>query len=115
MKLKDFVKPCPHRRIRFCGVKRKDVMFEKIIGATDLVESVDAPVTAAQIIAAHNNGRLHLLHVLESSSSQNRHLVKHFKTGEKFESNPNYEQAVLETIHRGQARRHPRSGPPLPA
>jgi nucleotide-binding universal stress UspA family protein len=75
-------------------------MFKKILSATDLVETVDAPVTAAQLIAAHSNGRLHLLHVLESSSSQNRHLVKHFKTGEEFESNPNYEQEVLETIRR---------------
>ena len=78
-------------------------MFEKILSATDLVESVDAPVTAAQIIATHSNGRLHLLHVLESSSSQNRHLVKHYKTGEEFESNPLYEQEVLETIRRAYA------------
>jgi len=78
-------------------------MFEKILSATDLVESVDAPVSAAQLIATHSNGRLHLLHVLESSSSQNRHLVKHFKTGEEFESNPLYEQEVLETIRRAYA------------
>ena len=100
MKLKDCVKPGPHRHARFCGVKRKDGMFERILSATDLVESVDAPVTAAQSIAAQSNGRLHLLHVLESSSSQNRHLVKHFRTGEEFESNPLYEQEVLETIRR---------------
>ena len=75
-------------------------MFEKILSATDLVESVDASATAAQAIAKYNNGKLHLLHVLESSSLQNRHLVKHFKTGEEFESNPNYEQEILETLRR---------------
>jgi nucleotide-binding universal stress UspA family protein len=75
-------------------------MFKKILCATDLVESVDAPVAAAQAIATQNNGKLHLLHVLESSSSHNRHLVKHFKTGEEFESNPHYEQEVSEAIHR---------------
>ncbi|UCD82784.1 MAG: universal stress protein [Desulfobacterales bacterium] len=73
-------------------------MFKKILSATDLVESIDAPVTAAQVIAKQNSGKLYLLHVLESSSSQNRHLVKHFETGEEFESSPDYEQIVLETI-----------------
>jgi len=100
MKLKDRFKPGPHNRTRFCGFEREDDMFEKILSATDLVESADAPVTAAQVIAKHNNGRLHLLHVLESSSSQNRHLVKHFKTGAEFESNPHYEQEVLEALRR---------------
>ena len=75
-------------------------MFEKILSATDLVETRDAPVTAAQAIAKQNNGRLYLLHVLESSSFHNRHLVKHFKTGDEFESHPQYEQEVLETIRR---------------
>lgn len=75
-------------------------MFAKILSASDLLETRDAPVAVAQAIAKQNNGRLYLLHVLESSSSQNRHVVKHFKTGVEFESNPQYEQEVLETIRR---------------
>jgi nucleotide-binding universal stress UspA family protein len=75
-------------------------MFKKILSATDVVESIDAPTTAAQAIAELTNGKLYLLHVLESSSSQNRHLVKHYKTGAEFESHPQYTQEVLETIRR---------------
>jgi len=80
-------------------------MFDKILCATDLVESVDAPVAAAQSIAAQDNGKLYLLHVLESSSSQNRHLVRHFKTGKEIESNPRYNQKVMEAIHRAYTSR----------
>jgi nucleotide-binding universal stress UspA family protein len=73
-------------------------MFNKILSATDLVETCDAPVTAALEIAKRNNGQLHIIHILESASSQNRHLVKHFKTGEEVESSRDYEQEVLEAI-----------------
>jgi len=81
-------------------------MFNKILSATDLVESIDAPTAAGRAVAQRTNGKLYLLHVLESSSSQNRHLVKHYKTGADFESNPQYEQEVLETI------RHTHTVPP---
>jgi len=75
-------------------------MFEKILSATDLVESRDAPTTAAQAIAKQNKANLYLLHVLESSSSRDRHLVRHFRTGDEFESNPLYEQEVCKALRR---------------
>ncbi len=73
-------------------------MFDNIISATDLVEVEDAPVTVALAIARQNQGRLHILHVLESASSKNRRLVKHFITGQELESNPDYEKEVSEAI-----------------
>lgn len=73
-------------------------MFEKIISATDLVGEDDAPVTTALEIAKLNHGKLYILHVLESASSQNRHLVKHFRTGKELESNPHYEREVLDSM-----------------
>jgi nucleotide-binding universal stress UspA family protein len=69
-------------------------MFKNILSATDLVETRDAPVTAAFEIAALNNSRLHILHVLESASASNRQRVKHFKSGQELESNPLYEKQV---------------------
>jgi len=85
-------------------------MFRNILSATDLVETRDAPVTAAFQIAAQNNGKLHLLHVLESASASNRQRVKHFKTGQEIESNPLYEKQVLAAIrhtYADQLRNHP--------
>ena len=40
-------------------------MFNTILSATDLVETPDAPVTAALEIARQNKGQLYILHVLE--------------------------------------------------
>ena len=85
-------------------------MFNNILSATDLVETRDAPVTAAFEIAKQNNGKLHILHVLESASSSNRHLVKHFETGQELENNPLYEKQVLTAIRHTYAdhlRNHP--------
>jgi nucleotide-binding universal stress UspA family protein len=80
-------------------------MFKNILSATDLVETRDAPVTAAFEIAALNNSRLHILHVLESASASNRQRVKHFKSGQELESNPLYEKQVWAAIRHTYADR----------
>lgn len=75
-------------------------MFQKILTATDSVAIVDAPVLTAFEIARQNSGVLHVLHVLESSSANDRHWVKHFRTGENIESTCDYEQKIKEEIQK---------------
>jgi nucleotide-binding universal stress UspA family protein len=73
-------------------------MFNKVLVATDLSEACDAAVLTAIEIAKQNNGRLHILHVLESDSTIYREFVKHFKTGEELVSYKEYEESVKEEI-----------------
>ena len=73
-------------------------MFTNILAAIDRVTVVDTLVLTAARIAKQNNGKLHIIHVLESASTQNRQLTKHFKTGEEIVTGAAYEKAVTEEI-----------------
>ena len=75
-------------------------MFTNVLAAIDRVTVVDAPVLTAARIAKQNNGKLHIIHVLESASTQDRHLIKHFRTGEEMLTGAAYEKAVTEEIKR---------------
>ena len=73
-------------------------MFTNVLAATDRVTVSDIPVLTAARIAEQNNGKLHIIHVLESASRKNRRLIKHFKTGEEIRSGAAYEEAVRKEI-----------------
>jgi nucleotide-binding universal stress UspA family protein len=75
-------------------------MFKKILAATDLITVCDAPVLTAAQIAEQNNAKLHILHVLESASTENRHLIKHFRTGKDVFTSAEYEETVKEEINK---------------
>ena len=75
-------------------------LFKKILAATDLVTVCDAPVLTAAQIAEQNNAKLHILHVLESASTENRHLIKHFITGKDIFTSAEYEETVKEEINK---------------
>ena len=74
-------------------------MFNKILAATDLITVCDAPVLAASQIAEQNNAKLHILHVLESASAENRHVIKHFRTGKDIITDIEYEGTVKKQIN----------------
>lgn len=69
-------------------------MFKTILAATDQVTGRDLLVETAAQLAAANRGRLFILHVLESASTQNRGWVKHYETGEELQCDKEYEQKV---------------------
>ncbi|RLB84488.1 MAG: universal stress protein [Deltaproteobacteria bacterium] len=73
-------------------------MFTSVLAAIDRVSVLDATVLTAARIAEQNNGKLHIIHVLESASRKNRRLIKHFKTGEEIVTGAEYEKAVTEEI-----------------
>ena len=73
-------------------------MFDKVIVATDMLEACDAAVLTAIEIAKQNNGRLYILHVLESDSTIYRDFVKHFRTGEEIVNKKEYEETVKKEI-----------------
>jgi nucleotide-binding universal stress UspA family protein len=73
-------------------------MFTNVLAAIDRVTVLDAPVLTAARIAEQNNGKLYIIHVLESASADNRNLIKHFKTGEEIVTGSAYEEAVTEEI-----------------
>ena len=73
-------------------------MFRSILAATDQVTRTDPAVETAAIMAAENNARLSLLHVLESASTVDRSLVKHYATGKDIQSDPSYEEKVREQL-----------------
>ena len=75
-------------------------MFTNVLAASDRITVCDAPVLTAARIAEQNNAKLHIIHVLESASSDNRHLIKHFKTGEEIVTGAAYEEAVTEEINK---------------
>jgi len=74
-------------------------MFNKILSATDLLTIWDATVLTAALIAEQNNAKLHILHVLESASTENRRLIKHFRTGKDIFTSAEYEETVKEEIN----------------
>jgi nucleotide-binding universal stress UspA family protein len=73
-------------------------MFNKVLSATDMVSTVDAPVVSAARLARQHDARLHLLHVLESASTDNRRLIRHFETGEEMLADANYAKAVHQAL-----------------
>jgi nucleotide-binding universal stress UspA family protein len=75
-------------------------MFKKILAATDLVTFCDAPVLTAAQIAKQNNATLHILHVLESASAEDRHLIKNCITGKDIVTSADYERTVKEEINK---------------
>jgi len=74
-------------------------MFKKILAATDLITACDAPVLTAAKVAEQNQAKLYILHVLESASTENRRLIKHFRTGEDIITHVDYESAVKKQIN----------------
>ncbi len=74
-------------------------MFNKILVATDLLSTCDAPVLTAIDLAKQSNAKLYILHLLESAySDKYRNFVQHFKTGEEIVSNAEYEGSVNKTL-----------------
>ncbi len=74
-------------------------MFNKILATTDLITATDAQVLTAAKVAEQNQAKLYILHVLESASTENRRLIKHFKTGEDIITHVDYERAVKKQIN----------------
>ena len=75
-------------------------MFSNVLAAIDRVTVCDALVMAAARIAEQNRAKLHIIHVMESASRDNRHLIKHFKTGEERITDSAYEKSVTEEINK---------------
>ena len=73
-------------------------MFNKIIVATDMVTAVDAPVVTAARLARQHDAHLSLLHVMESSSTDNRRLIRHFETGEEMLADISYADTVRQAL-----------------
>jgi len=73
-------------------------MFKKILVATDMVSTVDASVVSAARLARQQNARLYLLHVMESASTENRRLIRHFETGEEMLADDNYAKSVQQAL-----------------
>lgn len=73
-------------------------MFKRILAATDVVTVVDAPVLSAARMARQQVARLYLLHVMESSSLENRRLVRHYATGAEIVADADYEAAVSQVL-----------------
>jgi nucleotide-binding universal stress UspA family protein len=81
-------------------VIKEKKMFNKVLAATDMVTVLDATVLTAVRIAEQNNAKLHILHVLESASTDKRNLIRHFKTGEEIITGAEYEETVKEEINK---------------
>jgi nucleotide-binding universal stress UspA family protein len=78
-------------------------MFKTILAATDQVTQRDLLVETAAHLAAANRGRLVILHVLESASTQNRRRVIHYATGQDLQCDKDYEDQLyrqLQVAHR---------------
>jgi nucleotide-binding universal stress UspA family protein len=75
-------------------------MFKRILAATDMLTDKDTPVLTAAKIAEQNNAKLYILHVLESASSENRQLIKHFRTGEDILTTTDYENSVKTHLYK---------------
>jgi nucleotide-binding universal stress UspA family protein len=73
-------------------------MFKKIMVATDMVSAADAPVITAARMARRNDARLFLLHVMESASTENRRLVRHFRTGAELIADSPYIEAIRQSL-----------------
>ena len=75
-------------------------MFNRIVVATDIVTTGDAPVISAARLARLPDARLYLLHVMESASTENRRLIRHFDTGAEMIADADYEQAIRQRLEK---------------
>jgi nucleotide-binding universal stress UspA family protein len=75
-------------------------MFKRILAATDIVATGDAPVISAARMARQQTARLYLLHVMESASTDNRRLIRHFETGEETIAGADYAHALGQTLEK---------------
>jgi len=73
-------------------------MFKRILAASDVLTVMDTTILTAAKIAEQNNSKLYILHVLESTSTENRHLTKHFRTGEDIITTIDYENSVKKQL-----------------
>jgi nucleotide-binding universal stress UspA family protein len=73
-------------------------MFKRLVAAAELVDLCAAPVLAALKIAGQSNAQLSILHVLESETTSNRHVVKDFQTGERIAASAEYKETVKREI-----------------
>jgi nucleotide-binding universal stress UspA family protein len=75
-------------------------MFNQIVAATDMVAIRDAPVVSATRMARQNGARLSLLHVMESASTENRRMVRHFETGAEMTADAAYENRIRQVLEK---------------
>lgn len=73
-------------------------MFNRIVVATDMLTTADAPVISAARMARQQGARLYLLHVMESASAENRRLVRHFETGAEMTADADYEHRIRQVL-----------------
>ena len=73
-------------------------MFNRILAATDIVTTGDAPVISAARMARQQAARFYLLHVMESASTENRRLIRHFETGAEMIADADYAHAIRANI-----------------
>ncbi len=73
-------------------------MFKTVLVATDMVSTVDAPVLTATRLARKHDAHLYLLHVMESSSTDDRRLIRHFETGEEMLADMTYANVVQQAL-----------------
>jgi nucleotide-binding universal stress UspA family protein len=73
-------------------------MFNRIVAATDMVTTGDAPVISAFRLARLQGARLYLLHVMESASTGNRRLVRHFRDGTELVADADYERTIAQAL-----------------
>jgi nucleotide-binding universal stress UspA family protein len=69
-------------------------MFQKVVVSTETVSACDATVSVAAELSDLHQSKLHILHVLESSSPVYRNYVKHFRTGQEIVRDAAYEEMV---------------------
>jgi nucleotide-binding universal stress UspA family protein len=75
-------------------------MFKKVLAATDRVRGRDATVLTAMRIADQNDAQLRIIHVLESGSTKNRDIIKHYQSGEEMLTSTAYEETIKGEITR---------------
>jgi len=73
-------------------------VFKKILVATDSLDVCNPPAALAVDLAKQEKARIYLMHVLESSYTLYRDLVKDFRTGEEINATAEYIQAVKKTM-----------------
>ena len=81
-------------------IKRGGKMFKKILAATEDPTFCDAKIQTAALFANHSNGKLFILHVLESTSSVYRNFVRNFRTGEEVVNNDAYEEKIRSELEK---------------
>ncbi|MCF8068451.1 MAG: universal stress protein [Desulfobacterales bacterium] len=78
-------------------------MFTKILTATDKVTVRDITVLIAQRIANQANAELHIIHVLESVSTKNCNIIRHYLSGEEMLADSDYKKTIKNEISRNYA------------